>query len=332
MNAYRRDFLFQLIFAGILPFRSSFGSQIRKEAEINATDASINWPEGLAIDSRDQLYIAEAQGKRVLSLDTNTGRIRVVLGGGRAAVSAGTPATAVQLDRPTAVAIAGTRLWVADYWAHSVIEVDVRDGRIAQVIGGRRPEAHVFDAPNGIAIGPAGEIYVADWSGGSSPPDFRDHGVFRIDPGSRGPSRVTGLNGPIKISPQLLFPRGIGERQALHKFQQSPNTNIFGPRMLAISGTTLYFTESAPWVRAIDLRTREIRIVAGSRTAGYSGDGGPAIKARLGAPFGLAVDGQGNLFISDSQDNRIRKVDAKSGAISTVAGNGLPKHPNMPPA
>jgi sugar lactone lactonase YvrE/Flp pilus assembly protein TadD len=64
-----------------------------------------------------------------------------------------------------------------------------------------------------------------------------------------------------------------------------------------------------------------ITTVAGNGTAGYSGDGGPATSAELNGPQGLAVDGAGNLFIVDTGNNRIRKVDA-AGTITTAAGNG----------
>src|SRR6202021_724936 len=61
---------------------------------------------------------------------------------------------------------------------------------------------------------------------------------------------------------------------------------------------------------------------AGNGTAGYSGDNGPATSAELNSPQGLAVDAAGNLYILDTKNNRIRKVAAVSGMITTVAGNG----------
>ena len=63
--------------------------------------------------------------------------------------------------------------------------------------------------------------------------------------------------------------------------------------------------------------------VAGNNQQGYSGDGGPAISAQVNEPLGTAVDPSGNIYIADTGNNRIRRVDTK-GIITTVAGNGTP--------
>src|SRR5215213_7249338 len=65
-----------------------------------------------------------------------------------------------------------------------------------------------------------------------------------------------------------------------------------------------------------------ITAVAGTGEQGFAGDGGPAGKAKLDQPFDVALDRAGNLYFSDTFNHRIRRVDAKTGAISTVAGNG----------
>jgi len=75
-------------------------------------------------------------------------------------------------------------------------------------------------------------------------------------------------------------------------------------------------------VRRVDALTGIITTVAGNGRSRYSGDEGPATDAGLGAPGGLALDAQGNLFIAANWDERIRRVDAATGIITTVAGNG----------
>ena len=65
-----------------------------------------------------------------------------------------------------------------------------------------------------------------------------------------------------------------------------------------------------------------ITTVAGNGTLGYSGDGGPATEAQLLNPTGVAVDADGNLYIADSENHRIRRVEAATGMITTIAGDG----------
>ena len=90
-----------------------------------------------------------------------------------------------------------------------------------------------------------------------------------------------------------------------------------------VAGNRLYFADvSNRPVRAVDLSAGTIRYVAGTGTAGFSGDGGPATQAMLNFPYSIGLDEQQNLFIKDSNNCRIRRVDAASGTITTIAGNG----------
>ena len=77
-------------------------------------------------------------------------------------------------------------------------------------------------------------------------------------------------------------------------------------------------------VRRIDAATGVVETVAGTGERGFSGDGGPAVGARLNSPGDVAVDGAGNLYVADTRNHRIRRVDAATGVIRTVAGNGEP--------
>src|SRR5207249_6175231 len=77
-------------------------------------------------------------------------------------------------------------------------------------------------------------------------------------------------------------------------------------------------------VRKVDLKTGIIRTVAGTGKKGYSGDGGPATKATFNEPYAVVVDADDNLYIADRLNAVVRKVDGKTGVITTLAGTGKP--------
>jgi streptogramin lyase len=88
----------------------------------------------------------------------------------------------------------------------------------------------------------------------------------------------------------------------------------------------IYFVEPSMGVlMRIDAQTSTPSVFAGTGKIGFRGNGGPATKAELARPFGLAVDTDGNVFIADGANNRIQRVDSKTGIITTVAGNGWPR-------
>jgi large repetitive protein len=75
-------------------------------------------------------------------------------------------------------------------------------------------------------------------------------------------------------------------------------------------------------IRRVDAATGIITTIAGAANWGFSGDGGPATSALLSSPAGLAIDGSGNIYVADSGNNRVRRIDGVTGVITTVAGNG----------
>ena len=84
-------------------------------------------------------------------------------------------------------------------------------------------------------------------------------------------------------------------------------------------------------IRRIDARTGVITTIAGTGEAGFAGDGGPAIQARMNQPYGIVIDGAGNIYIADRLNKRVRRIDAGNSAISTMAElvepNGLALDP-----
>jgi len=85
----------------------------------------------------------------------------------------------------------------------------------------------------------------------------------------------------------------------------------------------IYFVENGDVLR-IDSKTSSVSIFAGNGHSGFSGDGGLATEAELNNPAGLAIDADGTVFIAEFVNNRVRRVDAKTKVITTIAGNGLP--------
>src|SRR5438477_2156499 len=79
-------------------------------------------------------------------------------------------------------------------------------------------------------------------------------------------------------------------------------------------------------IRRVDARSGGITTVAGNGEPGYSGDGGPAMRASLNEPYGIAIDRAGNIFVADRLNRRVRRIDAASGIITTLAGTGEPAY------
>jgi sugar lactone lactonase YvrE len=92
----------------------------------------------------------------------------------------------------------------------------------------------------------------------------------------------------------------------------------------------LLFVDSESRICKIDLKSGIITTIAGTGKAGYDGDGGPAARAHIEVS-GMALDPNGNLFLADWEHNRIRRIDAATGIITTIAGNGQPKRGPHPP-
>jgi sugar lactone lactonase YvrE len=237
-----------------------------------------------------------------------TGRIDTVAGGGGSGYGGdGGSARSAQFLEPRAVAAdpAGG-FYVADTFNHRIRWVDV-DGVVTTVLGtgvagsggdgGPGTQAQV-NWPHSVAFDPTGPgLLVADSA---------NHRIRRLDLVSGTVTTVAGTG-------QGGFGGDGGPATAA--LLNDPKGVLAGPR------GEVYIADSAnDRVRVID-PSGIISTLAGSGTAGFSGDGGPAPAAQLHAPRALAVDPAGNLYVADDNNDRVRRIDP-GGLITTVAGNG----------
>jgi hypothetical protein len=163
----------------------------------------------------------------------------------------------------------------------------------------------MFNQPHSIALDGAGAVYVAD---------IGNHRIRRIDPN-------TGIVNSIA---------GNSERKLPQDGQIARRNPILGPRALFIDGDTMWIAlREGHSVWRMDLRDGILHHAAGSGKAGYAGDGGPAVNAQFNGPKGIAVGPDENVYIADTENHAIRKIDQQTGTITTVAGGNNKTTPHL---
>ena len=275
-----------------------------------AASATLSEPCGIALDSGGNILIADTGNNRVRRVDASSQIIRTVAGNGILGISGdGGPAVASNLARPYGVALdSNGDLLIADTGSNRVRRVDAATGIIQTVVGNGYPgysgdggpaTSAQLMAPTGIVVDGAGNCYVAD---------FFNHRVRRA-------SAATGI-----ISTMV----GVGTQGLSGDNGPAGAAQLMGPYGSAVDSDGNIFIADTfnNRIRKIEALTGIIRTVAGTGALGYSGDNGPALSAGLSMPEAVVSDRSGNLFVCDTANQRIRRIDAASGVITTVAGNG----------
>lgn len=261
-----------------------------------ATEALFNVPSAVAVDGGGNLYIADTMNHRVRKVDATTGVVTTVVGTGQRRCSGdGGPATKAALNEPVALAVDDRgHLYIADQGSHRVRRVDLTTGLITTVAGtgvmgysgdGMPAVEAGLSGPSGLVVGPDGALYIADTFSGR---------IRRVDPVTGLISTVAGDGGEYRFSG---LPREV-------------STSLSRPHAIAMDreGNLLVTDSDSHLIRRWDCRTKLIVRVAGSGRAAFGGDGGDPLEGSLNYPFGVVVDGAGNVYIADTFNHRIRMI------------------------
>jgi len=278
-----------------------------------ATSATLDSPQGLALDAANNLYIADTHNHRIRRLDLTTGSITTIAGSTPGFSGDGAPALSAQLNLPTALTIdASGNLYLADTGNHRIRKITSSTGLISTIAGtgtqgysgdGAPALSAAIDSPTGIAIDLPGNLYLAD---------THNHRIRRIDASTSLITTIagTGLLGysgdtALASAATLALPRGL----------------------TADAVGNLYLADTANHrIRRIDATTGLITTVVGDGTQAFAGDNGPPTAASLNSPTATSLSPVGSLTLSDTGNQRIRQVETQpssSSTITTIAGLGL---------
>ncbi|MGH7209609.1 MAG: hypothetical protein ACREIL_09525, partial [Nitrospiraceae bacterium] len=272
-----------------------------------AVSAALNEPRNIALDRAGHLYIADSENHVIRRVDLKTGIVVTVAGCPGAASSGqeigGLRGTSAAEEAEEDL-LGGPQPGTPQQFAHLADLI----GTVRFVVGAAAGRFHgdggpasqaTLNVPSAVVADEAGNLYIAD---------TMNHRIRRVE----------------AATATMMTIAGTGQRRFSGDGGPAVSAALNEPTALAVDrkGHLYIADQSNNRVRRVELATGIITTVAGSGEAGYTGDGILASETGLAGPSGLALGPDGALYIADTFNGRIRRVDAETGLISTVAGDG----------
>jgi sugar lactone lactonase YvrE len=277
--------------------RTFAGANSAGSADGAAAAARFAGPLGLATDGTTA-YVADTGNDVIRAIDLASGKVTTVAGAvGQAAPTDGA-LSAARFNGPVGLALdrGAQRLYVADAGNRSIRSVDLAAGRVTTLalVAAASDSFDGFDAPTGLALD-GGKLYVSD---------FMDDVVVVVDVATSSVATFAGQYG----TPGYADAAGVAAA-------------FYGPEGLATDGHgTLFVADNlGETLRRIDLATASVLTLAG-RAMGPGSTDGSGSAAQFDGPVGVAANALGDVFVSDSLDDTVRRVKAATGSVTTVLG------------
>ncbi len=281
-----------------------------------AAQASVGFPQSVAVDAAGNVYIADAYSSHVFEVSTS-GTLTIVAGNGSMGFSGdGGPATAAALNTPESVAVdSAGNIFIADTYNSVIREVSASNGNIQTVAGnfsagegysgdGSPATSAQLNHPFGIAVDGQGNLFIADTDNNVIREVSAASGNIQTIAGNYSAGAGYSGDGSAATSAQLQGPEGVFADASGNVFVADTLNSVI--REVAIANGNIQ-TVAGAYYNA-----------AGGTACQFTGDGGSATSAYLCLPASILVDASQNLYIADTANYAIREV--VSGNISTVAG------------
>lgn len=282
-----------------------------------AAKAQLDQPFDVAFDRAGNLYFSDTFNHRIRKVDVETGIISTVAGNGKRGFGGdGGKATEALLNEPYGLCLYGDiAIYFADRLNACVREIDLRTGTIQTIAGTGGKPGYKGDGgpavkgllrePNGVWIAGT-DLYVAD---------VADQRVRLVD----------------LVARTINTFAGDGTKKSAGDGGPRKDATFAGPRAVYVGpdGRVYIVEREGNCVRVADPNAGTIDRFAGTGKKGYTGDGGPAKDCTFDGPKEIDIDRDGNVYVVDTENEVIRRIDAKTGIITTVAGKGRTKTPGL---